>query len=413
MASRILLVDDDKSVLEAVAALLRDEGYRTMAVTSVAEARRVLADERDAPALVLLDIRMPKEGGLDLLRGLPKPLAVPVVVLSGEASISDTVESLKLGALDFVEKPPTPERLLTAVRNALALSDLAEERDRLVEELARPGHLVGRSAAMDELRQVVARVGPSTAVVLITGETGTGKERVAQALHAASGRRGRLVAVNCAAIPSALLESELFGYERGAFSGANARHPGRFEQAQGGTLLLDEIGDMPMELQAKLLRVLEGREVERLGGTTPVRVDARVIASTHRDLATAVREGRFREDLFYRLNVFPLAVPPLRARVDDIVPLAQAFASDLLGPKGTLVITADAEVALRDVSVAGQRPRAAQLRRTDEPAAGRGRATAPRCLRHGIARPSACANSGGRSAGRPRPAPDPRRESAA
>ena len=187
----ILLVDDDPGVLEAVGMLLRDEGYRTVAADTVAEARRILAQENDCPALILLDIRMPREGGLDLLRSLPKPLAVPVVVLSGEASIADTVESLKLGALDFVEKPPTPERLLTAVRNALALSELAEERDRLVRELARPGNLVGQSAAMEELRRIVARVGPSASVVLITGETGTGKELAARAIHARSAQADR------------------------------------------------------------------------------------------------------------------------------------------------------------------------------------------------------------------------------
>jgi two-component system nitrogen regulation response regulator NtrX len=346
-AQRILLVDDDRSVLDGVAGLLRDEGYRTAEAESVAAARRCLADERDPPALLLLDIRMPVESGLDLLRGLPRPLPLPVVILSGEASISDTVAALKLGAIDFVEKPPTPERLLTAVRNALRLSALSEEREDLLRELATPGQLIGASSVMEELRRVVARVGPSNATVLITGETGTGKERAARAFHVASGRRGRFVAVNCAAIPSALLESELFGYERGAFSGAQARHIGRVEQAQGGTLLLDEVGDMPSELQAKLLRVIEEREVERLGGAVPVPVDVRVLASTHRDLLAAMKDGRFREDLYYRLNVFPVLVPPLRARPDDIVPLAQAFAAEMVGAHVPFKITADGEAALR------------------------------------------------------------------
>ncbi len=347
MSRRILLVDDDPGVLEGVAALLGDEGYCTMAARSVAEARRLVGAENDPPGLLLLDIRMTPETGLDLLRSLPQPLPLPVVILSGEASIADTVAALKLGASDFVEKPPSPERLLTAIRNAFALADLAEERDRLALELARPGHLVGASSAMEELRRVVARVGASQAIVLITGETGTGKERVARALHSASGRKGRLVAVNCAAIPSALLESELFGYERGAFSGASARHAGRVEQAHGGTLLLDEVGDMPLELQAKLLRVIETREVERLGGTTPTAVDVRILASTHRDLAALVQEGHFRQDLYYRLNVFPLVVPPLRDRSQDIEPLALAFAGELLGPAVGVVMTPGAVVALR------------------------------------------------------------------
>jgi transcriptional regulator with GAF, ATPase, and Fis domain len=184
-------------------------------------------------------------------------------------------------------------------------------------------------------------------VVLALGETGTGKERVARALHLASGRKGRFVAVNCAAIPSQLLESELFGAEKGAFTGATARRFGRFEQAEGGTLLLDEIGELPLELQAKLLRVLEQREVERLGGTAPVPVDVRVVAATHRDLRKAVSEGRFREDLYYRLAVFPIQVPPLRQRPEDIVPLARAFAAELRGPQGELQVTAQGESALR------------------------------------------------------------------
>ncbi len=344
---RILLVDDDRSVLRGVSGLLQDEGYATTEVETVAAARRLLADERNAPDLVLLDIRMPTESGLELLRGLAQPLPLPVVVLSGEASIADTVEALKLGAADFVEKPPTPERLLTALRNALELARLGRERTELLEALAEPGHLVGVSPAMAELRRVVARVGPSATTVLITGETGTGKERVARALHLASARSGRFVAVNCAAVPATLLESELFGYERGAFSGADARHPGRIEQARGGTLLLDEIGDMPLELQAKLLRVIECREVERLGGTAPVPVEFRLLASTHRDLDAAKAEGRFREDLYYRLNVFPLQVPPLRARPDDLVPLAEAFAADLLGPAVPFMVSPEGERALR------------------------------------------------------------------
>jgi len=350
--ARILLVDDDPAVLRGVGGLLRDEGYRTSQAQSVAEARASLeASRRDPPALILLDLRMPGEDGLSFLNTLAvaggRPLPVPVVVLSGEASVSDAVQALKLGALDFVEKPPSPERLLTAVRNALALGALGEERERLRAELAKPGSLVGGSAAMDGLRRLVARVGPTDAVVLVTGETGSGKERVARALHLASGRKGRLVAVNCAAIPSQLLESELFGYERGAFSGAAARHVGRIEQAEGGTLLLDEIGDMPLDLQGKLLRVLEEREIERLGGAVPIPIDIRVVAATHRDLSRAVESGRFRQDLYYRLAVIPVAVPPLRSRPDDVLPLARAFAADLLGPSIGVTVTGEAETALR------------------------------------------------------------------
>ncbi|WP_338870122.1 sigma-54 dependent transcriptional regulator [Myxococcus stipitatus] len=344
---RILVVDDDPGVLKALRGLLSDEGFTPIEARSTADATRVLDAPEGLPSMMLLDLRMPGETGLEFLARLPRPLPVPVVVLSGEASPSEAAQALKLGATDFVEKPPSPERLVTALRNAMALGALQEERERLLDALARPGHLVGESPAMNTLRQLIARVGPSDAAVLITGETGTGKERVSRALHLASGRKGRLVAVNCAAIPSTLLESELFGHEKGAFSGAVTRRAGRIEQAHGGTLLLDEIGDMPLELQAKLLRVLETREVERLGGSVPVPVDARILAATHQELARAVKEGRFRQDLFFRLNVMPLHIPPLRERPDDLLPLARAFAAEFAGPEVPLVLAPGAEIALR------------------------------------------------------------------
>ncbi|MCP3162856.1 sigma-54-dependent transcriptional regulator [Myxococcus qinghaiensis] len=344
---RILVVDDDPGVLKALRGLLSDEGFIPVEARSTAEATRVLESPEGLPAMMLLDLRMPGETGLEFLARLPRPLPVPVVVLSGEASPSEAAQALKLGATDFVEKPPSPERLVTALRNALALGALQEERERLLDALARPGHLVGDSPSMSALRQLIARVGPSDTAVLITGETGTGKERVARALHLASGRKGRLVAVNCAAIPATLLESELFGHEKGAFSGAVNRRAGRIEQAHGGTLLLDEIGDMPLELQAKLLRVLETREVERLGGSVPVPVDARILAATHQELARAVKEGRFRQDLFFRLNVMPLHIPPLRERLEDLLPLARAFAAEFAGPEAPLVLAPGAETALR------------------------------------------------------------------
>jgi len=346
VSRRILLVDDDPAVLRGVSGLLRDEGYRTETAATAAEAHEALT-KRDPPAAVILDLGLPGESGLSLLARLPRPLPAPVVVLSGGATPGEAAQALKLGATDFVEKPPTAERVLTALQNALALRDLEEERERLREELAQPGNLIGESAAMAELRKLVARAGPSDSVVLVEGETGTGKERVARALHLSSGRKGRFVAVNCAAIPAQLLESELFGAEKGAFTGAIARRYGRFEQAQGGTLLLDEIGELPLELQAKLLRVLEQREVERLGGEAPVRIDVRVVANTHRDLRKAVSEGRFREDLYYRLAVFPIQVPPLRQRPEDVVPLSRAFAAELRGPQVELRLTAQGESALR------------------------------------------------------------------
>ena len=341
MSRRILLVDDDPAVLRGVGGLLRDEGFTIDTAANAAEAHEKIAGKAAPPAAVILDLGLPGETGLALLARLPRPLPAAVVVLSGGATPGEAAQALKLGATDFVEKPPTAERLLTALQNALALRELEEERERLREELAQPGHLVGESAAMAEVRKLVARAGPSDSVVLIEGETGTGKERVARALHLASGRKGRFVAVNCAAIPASLLESELFGAEKGAYTGATARRIGRFEQAHTGTLLLDEIGELPLELQAKLLRVLEQREVERLGGSAPVKIDVRVIAATHKEL----KGPHFREDLYYRLAVFPLKVPPLRERADDVVPLARAFAAELRG--GELRFTPAGEKALK------------------------------------------------------------------
>src|SRR3954466_3380241 len=305
VSRRILLVDDDPAVLRGVSGLLGDEGYRAETAATAAQADEVLL--REPRASVILDLGLPGESGLSLLARLPRPLPAPVVVLSGGATPGEAAQAPKLGRTDFIEKPPTAERVLTALQNALALRDLEDERERLREELAQPGNLIGESTAMAGLRKLVARAGPSDSVVLVLGETGTGKERVARALHLASGRKGRFVAVNCAAIPAQLLESELFGAEKGAYTGPPARRPGRFEQAQKGTLLLDEIGELPLDLQAKLLRVLEEREVTRLGGSLPIAIDVRVLAATNRDLRKASQEGRFREDLYYRL---PLSPPP-------------------------------------------------------------------------------------------------------
>jgi two-component system nitrogen regulation response regulator NtrX len=344
---RILLVDDDAAILRAVGGMLRDEGYEPVVARTAREAEALLAAPGPHPALMLLDLAMPGERGLSFLERLPRPLAFPVVVLSGEATPTDAVLALRLGAADFVEKPPSPERLLTSIRNALQLQRLREEGDELRRALSGPGALVGEGPRFQELRGLIARVGPTEALVLIQGETGAGKERVARALHLASGRAGRFIAINCAAIPATLLESELFGHERGAFTGATVRRLGRFEQAEGGTLLLDEIGDMPLELQAKLLRVLEQREIERLGGGEPVAVDVRVLAATHRDLRQAVAAGQFRQDLYFRLAVFPLRVPPLRERPEDIVPLLRAFAAELGGPESTVTVTPEGEAALR------------------------------------------------------------------
>jgi two-component system nitrogen regulation response regulator NtrX len=261
-----------------------------------------------------------REGGDDL----------PVIIMSGQASIESAVKATHLGAFDYLEKPLDPERLLVTVRNAVESGALRRKNRELSREVSHKSNLVGRSAAMESLRDAVARAAKAEARVLITGENGTGKELVARALHDKSPRRREaFIRVNCAAIPKDLIESELFGHEKGAFTGAANRKIGKLEAADGGSLLLDEVGDMALDAQAKLLRVLEENEVERVGGTKTIPVNVRVIAATNKDLPEAIQNGNFREDLYYRLNVVPIAVPPLRARADDIPELVEHFRSSL------------------------------------------------------------------------------------
>jgi DNA-binding NtrC family response regulator len=326
MSPRVLLVDDETNIRRMVGALLQGEGYDTAEAPNGAAA---LAAVRDIPPdAILLDLMMP--GGADglatleeLKRALPD---VPVVMMSGKASLADAVRATKLGAFQFLEKPLTPEGLLVAVRSALELSRTRAENRRLHEALGHADPLVGVSGAMDELRGLIARIAPTDARVLITGESGTGKELVASAIHRQSGRAAKpFVTVNSAAIPRDLVESELFGHEKGAFTGAGERRLGRFELADGGTLFLDEVGDLGQEAQAKLLRVLETGVIERVGGERPVTVNVRVLAATNKDLGRATRDGRFREDLLFRLNVLPVHIPPLRERTEDVAPLARHF----------------------------------------------------------------------------------------
>jgi two-component system nitrogen regulation response regulator NtrX len=278
--------------------------------------------------VVLLDLMMP--GGLDGLQTLQalkeKIPDLPVIMMSGRAGLADAVRATQLGAHNFLEKPLTPEGVLLALSSALELRRARREAAALRADLGLTGEMIGTSLAMQRLRELIARIAPTDSRVLISGESGTGKELVAAAIHAGSARRDRsFVRVNCAAIPRDLVESEMFGHERGAFTGAVERRIGRFELAHRGTLLLDEVGDLGPEAQAKLLRVIEAREVERLGGGKPVPVDVRVVSATNRDLARATREGGFREDLLFRLNVIPIAVPPLRERPDDIPALVAHF----------------------------------------------------------------------------------------
>jgi two-component system nitrogen regulation response regulator NtrX len=322
--SRILIVDDEKNIRRELQGLLVDEGYRASVAPDAESALAMLAEE--APDLVLLDVMLP---GLDGLAALERLRAsgedVAVVLMSGQASIESAVKATKLGAFDYLEKPLDPARLLLTVRNALETSRLRRRNRELAPPRAESA-LVGSSEAMRRLRGDILRAAAAEARVLVTGENGTGKELVARALHEGSRRvSGPFVKVNCAAIPRDLIESELFGHEKGAFTGASAKRIGKVEQADGGTLLLDEVGDMALDAQAKLLRVLEESEVERVGGNEAIRVDVRVIAATNQDLPARIAKGAFREDLFYRLNVVPIAVPPLRERRDDVPELVQHF----------------------------------------------------------------------------------------
>ncbi|OLC53882.1 MAG: hypothetical protein AUH92_05070 [Acidobacteria bacterium 13_1_40CM_4_69_4] len=321
----ILIADDEKNIRVSVQRLFDLEGHRALAAADGDEALAILG--REEVDLLVLDLQMPRRDGFAVLQEMRSMgHDAPVIVLTGHGSIEKAVQAVKQGAHDFLEKPPDPERLLLSAANALRLSGLQRENRDLRRALAPLHRLAGRSTAMADLKREISRAAASGGAVLITGENGTGKELVARAIHAESARRdGPFVAVNCAALPAELFESELFGHERGAFTGALRRQIGRFERAAGGTLFLDEIGEIPPALQAKLLRALDTMTIERLGGDGPVRVDARVIAATNRDLRAAMLTGAFRQDLYYRLAVLPIVVPPLRDRREDVSDLAECF----------------------------------------------------------------------------------------
>ncbi len=327
MSPRVLLVDDEANIRRMVGALLQAEGFETAEAANGSAALAAL--ESVAPDAVLLDLMMPGLDGLATLEQLKQRAPdVPVVMMSGKANLADAVRATKLGAFQFLEKPLTPEGVLVALRGALELSRARAENRRLHEALGHSDPLIGVSRAIEDVRQLIARIAPTGARVLITGESGTGKELVASAIHRQSQRAARpFVCVNSAAIPRDLVESEMFGHERGAFTGATERRLGRFELADGGTLFLDEVGDLSPEAQAKLLRVLETGVIERLGGEKPVTVDVRVIAATNKDLAKATQASLFREDLLFRLNVLPVHITPLRQRPEDVPPLVLHFSA--------------------------------------------------------------------------------------
>ncbi|MCC7195070.1 MAG: sigma-54-dependent Fis family transcriptional regulator [Gemmatimonadaceae bacterium] len=323
----ILIIDDEANVRRMVGALLASEGYDVRDAGNGAVG--VAMAEESEPDLVLLDLMIPGAlDGMAVLERLRKLFPdLPVIMMSGRAGLADAVRATRLGAVNFLEKPLTPEGTLLAVSSGLELRLARRERAALRADLGLAGEMVGESQVMRDLHALIERVAATDSRVLVSGESGTGKELVAAAIHFGSARRDRpFVRVNCAAIPRDLVESEMFGHERGAFTGAAERRIGRFELAHTGTLLLDEVGDLGPEAQAKLLRAIEAREIERVGGAKPIRVDVRIVAATNRDLEREVREGRFREDLYFRLNVLPIAVAPLRERPGDVPLLVRHFA---------------------------------------------------------------------------------------
>jgi two-component system, NtrC family, nitrogen regulation response regulator NtrX len=323
--AHLLLVDDDPSTLASLSRAFRLAGHESTVCDNAARALDLVRSE--AFDLILSDVVMPGKNGIELLEDLKTAgVKTPIVLVSGQANIEMAVQATKLGALDFLEKPLSTDKLLVTLENAMRLSRLQEENRELRDRLGKH-ELVGSSPATAKLLAQVQRVAPSETRVCILGETGTGKELVARAIHEQSRRReNAFVTLNCAAVPAELIESELFGHEKGAFTGAAAKHLGKFEQADGGTLFLDEIGDMPVAMQAKLLRVLEEGEVERVGGDKPIRVNVRVLVATHRNLEDLVKQNTFRRDLFHRIYVFPLLLPPLRERLEDFPVLVEHFA---------------------------------------------------------------------------------------
>ena len=334
MTHRVLIVDDEPAIRQALKQVLEYEGLTTRAAGSGGEAITVFPDYR--PHLTFLDVKMAGIDGLETLSRLRDldPHAT-VVMISGHGTVQTAVEATQRGAFDFLEKPLDTDRLLVTVRNALRHVELTGENERLREVVTTRYRMIGDAPALKEVRELVAKVGPTNARVLITGENGSGKELVARALHDGSSRRQRpFVELNCAAIPSELIESELFGHMKGSFTGAVADRAGKFEQADGGTLFLDEVGDMSLAAQAKLLRVLQEGVVTRIGGSKSITVDVRVLAATNKDLRAEIDAGRFREDLLYRLNVVEIRVPPLRERLEDIPVLVPYFAEQIASSAG-------------------------------------------------------------------------------
>jgi two-component system nitrogen regulation response regulator NtrX len=325
MKPRILVIDDEAEIRRSVRMILEYEGYDVIDASSGPEG--VALAEREAPDLVFLDVKMPGMDGLEALQRIKAANdAIPVVIISGHGTVSTAVEATKAGAFDFIEKPLASERVLVTIRNALDRTRLADENRSLRRAAEARHQMVGESPALRQVWDAVKRASPTNATVLLLGESGVGKELVARSIHRNSLRaRERFIQVNCAAIPEELIESELFGHEKGSFTGATEKQIGKFEQADRGTIFLDEVGDMSPKTQAKVLRVLQEGEVERLGSARTIKVDVRVIAATNKDLEAEIEKGTFREDLYFRLSVIPIRVPPLRDRREDIPALVRHF----------------------------------------------------------------------------------------
>jgi two-component system nitrogen regulation response regulator NtrX len=334
----VLVIDDEKNIRRTLDLVLRGEGYEVVEAQSAEEALQILANPHAPVDLAILDVKLPGISGLEALERLRKDDAtreVPVIVISGHATVHDAVAAIKLGAADFFEKPLSRERVIVSVKNVIRTAKLSVAMAGLREEIEARYQMIGQSAPMQRLFKDIDKVAPTKASVLITGQSGTGKELISRAIHRLSPRKDApFVKVNCAAIPRELIESELFGHERGSFTGASARKRGFFEQAHGGTLFLDEIGDMDLSAQAKVLRALQSGEVCRVGSEHVIHVDVRVMAATNKDLEREVAGGRFREDLFFRLNVFPIRSPALRERTEDIRQLADAFVATFCKENG-------------------------------------------------------------------------------
>ena len=329
MSKKILIVDDETSILESLEGILSDEGFSPVCAESAEEGLKLI-DGGDID-LVLLDIWMPGMDGLAALEEIKKREPVlPVIMISGHGNIETAVKATKMGAFDFIEKPPSYDKIVVAVNNGLQMSRLVEENEILRTSARKKKGLTGNSKVVQNLREQIERVAPTSAWVLIRGEHGTGKEVVAQSIHQLSEFSHKpMVELNCAAIPEELIESELFGHEKGSFTGAASNRRGKFDQADGGMLFLDEIGDMSLKTQAKILRILQEQKFERVGGGKTISVDVRVLAATNKDLEQEIEDGYFRADLYYRLNVVPIEMPPLRRRLDDIPMLVDDFLRDM------------------------------------------------------------------------------------